>query len=190
MVTVYEELEMSCPAGLLYGPRGPLFQEYMMKGYPQIRPFCWAPIRNTPITVVTSTKAKMKEPIPSPNEKRVVDLINALRKRMGLNELTIDRKLTLAARGHSEYMRKSGISGHHIPGHPLGASPIDRARRVGYHSGVGENIAEYTDGYSPDAAFLAWYHSPAHRGNMLSPDWNSIGVGDSGTQWTANFGQS
>ncbi len=101
----------------------------------------------------------------------------------------MNKHLITAARWHSSHMRQSGKVSHDIPGHPYGVTVYDRAPRAGYTgSGIGENIAFKSNGYSPMEAFDAWKKSPGHNTQMLDKDWNVIGVGDAGTMWTTVFG--
>lgn len=122
------------------------------------------------------------------NEKEHVRLVNEYRRMMGERCLRINDKLGEAARRHSEYMKSSGQFAHQIPGHPDGAGPQDRARRAGYGSGVGENIAMNSRGHTPQSALDAWLHSSGHHRNILNPRWRVMGAGDAGSHWTELFG--
>jgi uncharacterized protein YkwD len=119
----------------------------------------------------------------------VLTLVNAERARAGCGALREDARLVRAARLHSQDMLARNYFSHDSPD---GADPSDRARREGYPSGVGENIAA---GYpTPQAVVAAWMDSPGHRANILDCRYRSTGVGfaqgSTGyrTYWTQDFG--
>jgi uncharacterized protein YkwD len=121
-------------------------------------------------------------------ERDHVSIVNAYRIMMGRPAVRINSKLTLAARGHSQYMKSSGQFAHNIPGHPDGESPQQRAAKQGYSAGVGENIAMNGRGHGPESSFTAWYNSSGHHRNMLTARWKVLGAGSAGTHWTQKFG--
>jgi uncharacterized protein YkwD len=53
---------------------------------------------------------------------------------------------------------------------------------------MGENIAKSPS--TAQAAFNIWLNSTDHNANMLSPNFNAIGIGyvSDGNYWTATFG--
>jgi hypothetical protein len=80
-----------------------------------------------------------------------------------------------------------------------GSASFDRALAAGYapygwgKAYVGENIAAGL--HTPADAVRGWLNSPAHRANLLRPEYREIGVGLTrggayGTYWTQNFGSS
>ncbi len=106
-------------------------------------------------------------------ERQVVDLTNALRARNGLDPLAVNAALSEAADGHSADMAAKNFFSHvGSDGDRVG----DRVDDAGYDwTWVGENIAA---GYAtPDEVVAAWFDSPGHRLNMLSPHYTEIGVG-------------
>lgn len=111
----------------------------------------------------------------SPNsamENQLISLVNEERKKNGLNTLTIDNKLTQIGRGHSADMFKRGYFAHNSP---EGKSVADRANDAGYvYLVIGENLA-----YAPtvELAHKGLMNSPGHRANILSPEFNKIGIG-------------
>ena len=121
-------------------------------------------------------------------EREFVSILNAYRKMMGVGPLRINDHLTLAARGHSDYMKESGEFAHEIDGHPLGKSPRERASKFKYGGGVGENI--YMGSPAAQSAFDGWAHSSGHHRNMLNSTWRVIGAGVAGGHWTTLFGGS
>lgn len=124
---------------------------------------------------------------PSAAEQEVVDRANAERADAGCDPLTVDDRLTAAARGHSHDMRVRDYFSHESPeGETFG----DRAGEQGYDAAGGENIAlGYADA---DAVMDGWMDSEGHRRNILNCDFSSIGVGveegQGGPWWTQVFG--
>ncbi|MCA8926223.1 MAG: CAP domain-containing protein, partial [Planctomycetes bacterium] len=114
-----------------------------------------------------------------------VRILNDYRDMLGVHALALEERLVTTARGHSEWMERTGNFDHNstLPGR---RTPQDRANANGYTAGVGENIAY---GYnSAEAVHLGWYNSSGHHRNMVNPNFHEIGVGRSGTYWTQNFG--
>ena len=71
-----------------------------------------------------------------------------------------------------------------------GDSPWDRMAAAGYDYNTfkGENIAK---GYSTaQSVFDGWRNSEGHNENMLSSNFNAIGIGyvSNGHYWTTDFG--
>ena len=105
-------------------------------------------------------------------EAQLVDLINQARERQGLAPLTIDDRLTAAARKHTERMVQQSALSHQFPGEP---SPQVRMSNAGLPSDAeGENVDL---NQSIQGAHDALMHSPPHRANILNPDYNVVGVG-------------
>ena len=135
----------------------------------------------------------------SGDEKRVLDLHNWTRAEYGLRPLCLHPVLTEAARTHSQEMLDVGYFGHESSD---GRTAEGRLEGFGYTSSgysywtIGENIGWGT-GYKglPDHRFEEWMASSDHRPNILSEDFDEIGVGvraghsyDDGTMYTADFG--
>jgi uncharacterized protein YkwD len=104
--------------------------------------------------------------------------------------LTMDPALRCAARKHSLDMDARDFFDHT---NPDGQLPWDRMGMAGYgdYSNAGENIAAG----SPDAAgtMQQWMDSDGHCSNIMSPDFQHIGVGyhpggQYGHLWTQVFG--
>lgn len=116
----------------------------------------------------------------------VVDLVNRVRARAGCSPVTLNAKLSKAARRHS-----ADMAGHRNMSHrgSDGSGPGRRITRAGYDwSAYGENVAY---GYpTPAAVMAAWMHSPGHRRNILTCGFREIGVGlaQPGSYWTQDFG--
>lgn len=106
-----------------------------------------------------------KQTVATDLEREQVRITNEYRVMMGKHALRLDDSLVKAARGHSQFMASSGQFAHNIPGHPNGASPMDRARKEGYNGAVGENISMGRP--TPQGAHEAWLHSSGHHRNIL-----------------------
>lgn len=120
----------------------------------------------------------------TPDERRVVELVNEYREMMGLRILESDDLLATAARGHSEDMEARGFFAHE---NPDGKGPRDRFLEAGYpRAAVGENIV--MGAYHAKEAHESWYGSSGHHRNMLDGDWTQMGCGRSGGHWTEDFG--
>ncbi|MEZ6186359.1 MAG: CAP domain-containing protein [Planctomycetota bacterium] len=114
-----------------------------------------------------------------------VRILNDYRDMLGVHALALEERLVTTAKGHSEWMERTGTFDHNstLPGR---RTPQDRANANGYTAGVGENIAY---GYnSAQTVHDGWYNSSGHHRNMVNPNFHEIGVGRAGTYWTQNFG--
>ncbi len=110
--------------------------------------------------------------IDSDAEAELVDLINESRRQQGLAPLTVDPRLTQAARKHSQLMASRGALSHRLPDEP---SIPNRFAAENFPSDrQGENIALDQDA---DSAHRELMHSPPHRENILDPEYNVVGVG-------------
>jgi len=119
-----------------------------------------------------------------PEEARCVLDLNLTRNLLGLDPLTIDLKLTAAARDHSKDMQEQNFFAHESPVEGK-KTPWDRAEKFGT-TASGENIAMGTlDGA---VANQMWWHSPGHHRNMLG-DHTRVGLGRHGQHWTELFGR-
>lgn len=111
----------------------------------------------------------------SPNlamEEQLITLVNRERTSRNLQPLTKIDKLTQIGRGHSADMFTRGYFAHNSP---EGKSVADRANEAGYvYLVIGENLA-----YAPtvELAHKGLMDSKGHRENILSPEFNKIGIG-------------
>lgn len=105
-------------------------------------------------------------------EAQLVSLINQARTERGLQPLTVDRRLTQAARKHTELMVQHRALSHQFPGEP---GLQQRFANEGLPSDrEGENVDLDQDAESAHEELM---HSPPHRRNILDPDYNVVGVG-------------
>lgn len=116
---------------------------------------------------------KTREFSPNPGfENQLVNLVNKEREAGNLKSLVFDQELTKIARLHSEDMFKRGYFAHNSP---EGKNVSDRATEENFSFLViGENLA-----YAPtvELAHKGLMNSEGHRRNILSPDFNRIGIG-------------
>ena len=96
---------------------------------------------------------------------------NAERVQRGLRPLRWDNALYKAAQAHAHEMAARQSISHQYPGEP---ELSDRGHAAGARfSVIAENVAE-----APTAVKIhdAWMNSPGHRGNLLDPQLDSVGI--------------
>jgi len=129
-------------------------------------------------------------------------LINEERAQRGRAELHSRSQLKDAATGHSRSMESKDYFSHVSPG---GADLVDRVRRTGYLKGssswaLGENIAWGSGTLATPAEIVQmWMDSSGHRDNILSRNFEHIGIGvargapvagvDDAATYTTDFGR-
>lgn len=125
-------------------------------------------------------------------EAKFLALINAYRKANGLGSLKLSRTLGAAADHHSVDMARNNYFSHTLLN---GSSWSQNIRDHGYSASgtMAENIAAGNS--SAQATFDQWRRSSGHNRNMLSPNFQAIGIGRSrnsnsryGWYWTTTFG--
>ena len=116
-----------------------------------------------------------KAPKLSEEEKKILELTNEARAKEKLPPLAVNAALTLAARDHSANMAKQRRMAHELDG----KTPADRARAAGYpFARLGENVAFGAGpGGETDVIFKAWMDSKTHRDNVVSKEYQEIGIG-------------
>ena len=125
----------------------------------------------------------------SDEEKAIVELTNAERKKADLAPLQLNARLLAAARGHSANMARKNEVAHELDGKTM----PERVQEKGYkYSLVGENVA--WNQRSPEDVVERWMNSPQHRENILRKEFTEIGVGvarnkDGEPYYTQVFGQ-
>ncbi|HEV2762726.1 MAG TPA: CAP domain-containing protein [Pyrinomonadaceae bacterium] len=129
-----------------------------------------APAYRAPVRAAVAVAA-------SGEERRVLELVNAERRRQGLEPFELDGELMNVARQHSRDMARQGFFDH--IGRD-GRTPSMRAEAAGVRGWrmYGENIA-YNQGYEDPAAFAVerWMLSAKHRSNILSRSYTLTGLG-------------
>ncbi|GAA2512328.1 CAP domain-containing protein [Streptomyces longisporus] len=137
------------------------------------------PPTRTPAPVTVSAAAAA--------EAEVLKLVNEERSKVGCSAVSANSTLSQLAEKFSDAMAAEGFFDHTDPS---GASPWDRAAKLGISNLGGENIAR---GQADAAAVMqAWMNSPGHRANILNCDFKTLGVGvhfgSGGPWWTQDFG--
>jgi uncharacterized protein YkwD len=133
-------------------------------------------------------------PSPTPTgiaafEAAVVDIVNDKRATAGCPALTVDDRLTTAARAHSADMAARDYFSHTTP---EGVAFSARITNAGYRwSSAGENIAKGQR--TPQEVMTAWMNSEGHRANILNCGFVNLGVGVAANPsgvllWTQDFG--
>jgi uncharacterized protein YkwD len=106
---------------------------------------------------------------------RVWDLINQQRVSAGLQPVTKESRLTLAAAGYARV-----LSDQHWFSHtgPDGSTLVSRITGAGFPFNVpiGEILAWGTQAWPADAMVQAWMNSPTHRSEILSGDYTRAGL--------------
>ncbi len=110
-----------------------------------------------------------------PLEEDMFDMLNSDRADSGLYPLLHNEDLRDVARDHSEDMYLRDFFSHT---NPDGDSPADRADFAGIdYIAIGENIAMNTYDNPVESAQEALMDSPGYRANILSVEYNNVGVG-------------
>ena len=103
-------------------------------------------------------------------ESALLRLANQSRQQAGVPPLRMNTELIKAARAHARLMISQRQLSHQFEGE---ASLMKRLHDTGVPlNSAGENVAYNA---SAEAAFEAFMHSPAHRSNLLDPDFNAAG---------------
>ncbi len=146
-----------------------------------------AEVPDDPVIVPSQPSEKPEKPAQSTvssMERQVVELVNAERAVYGLPALQLDETLSSYARIKSQDLHDNRYFDHQSPTY---GSPFDMMRSFGItYAYAGENIAM---GYfRAEDVVAAWMNSSGHRANILSANFDRIGVGyvaDGGywTQW-------
>ena len=106
------------------------------------------------------------------DEQEMVHLVNQERARAGLPQLAVDERLTEVARRHSLLMADKMTLSHQFGGEPgLQQRIATTALRFNFS---GENVAYDADALQAHSGLM---HSPPHRENILSPNFNAVGIG-------------
>ncbi len=115
--------------------------------------------------------------IETKHDKTLLADINGYRAKNGLQKLTFDPAVKLAALVNSEAQCRNGLS--HKNGPQGWQTPQQRIQQVGRQPAVGgstawiENAAQGADAHQ---TFKMWEASPPHRAAMLNPNGNLAGI--------------
>lgn len=106
------------------------------------------------------------------SEEQMLTLVNREREKAGVGPLVMSDELSVLARDYSADMFQRGYFSHY---NPEGLSPFDRMNAYGIeYLAAGENLALAP---SVDLAMQGLMNSPGHRENILSAEFNHIGIG-------------
>lgn len=139
---------------------------------------------NVPVQILAKSDDSSEIPVaplvtPTDEEKDLMRLANRERGRRGLSRLRTDSLLIEVARLHSAEMRDLDYFNHESPTEGL-KTPMDRYMKAvsppPAYACVGENLFWCTE-ISVERGHRAFMDSPAHRGNVLFPRFEKIGVG-------------
>ncbi len=138
-----------------------------------------------PVAVSQSAPPQVAAPV-AQNAGTVGALLHAERSRRGLGALDRNARLDAAARGHAQYLARTGRFTHSGQG---GSDIGDRVRAQGYgFCFAAENIAKGQR--SAAEVMAAWMNSAGHRRNNLSPQAREFGVARAaGDLWVLVFGR-
>lgn len=125
-------------------------------------------------TVNLGTKVDKSKLSPDGQSEQIMfNLINSERAKLGIKQLQFEDRLQDLGRAYGETMFENGFFSHTST--VDGSTPADRANRAGVsYTVIGENLA-----YAPDVyvAHQGLMNSPGHRANILSVDYNKVGIG-------------
>jgi uncharacterized YkwD family protein len=142
------------------------------------------PVKQQPVPATPTSTTQTTSSL-SAYEQKVVDLTNQERAKNGLAALKVDVTLSKMAHEKSRDMSANGYFSHTSPTY---GSPFDMMKKYGItYRYAGENIA--MGQRTPEEVVKAWMNSEGHRKNILSPNYNYIGVGyvSQGNYWTHEF---
>jgi uncharacterized protein YkwD len=119
-----------------------------------------------------------------------VNLVNSARQSLGLQPLTINSKLSLAADSHS-YWQDTTYGATSLSHTGCGnTDPWTRLTDAGYSgSYLGEVTLVNPSGANAQTAFNMFKGSPPHWTLLTSPNFTEIGVGESAWHWTGDLGK-
>ena len=107
-------------------------------------------------------------------ERRIVRMVNRIRRRHGLAPLYRNSRLTFVAGLHSLDMARHNELSHSSSN---GQTFVQRLRYATHARVIGETIAEVHGRGGAGAIVRAWMHSPPHRAELLCPSFRAVGVG-------------
>jgi uncharacterized protein YkwD len=126
-----------------------------------------APVRSPQLPLQTSGPQD-----PAAAEVEIYQLINRDRIARGISPLRRDRHLDEVARRYSREMASTGVVAHRST---LSGDAGDRIKAAGINSfSVAENVSR---SYSGREAHRELMSSPGHRGNIIDPAVNVVGIG-------------
>jgi len=123
------------------------------------------------VFVLLSALVLAQDEVDAAGEHQLLLLVNQERAQQGLASLTLDARLTQAARKHTQRMIDADSLVHQVPGEaPLLLRLADENIRTDHDA---ENIVLNS---TVALAHEAVMHSPLHRANVLNAAFNAVGV--------------
>ena len=115
--------------------------------------------------------------VPTSQELRTFELVNAERVKNGLRPYVWDAQLTRMARTYSEKMASQNFFSHKAPDGE-GLRERSRANGIVGFKRLGENLA-YNKGFADAAvsAVVGWMRSEGHRDHILDREFTRSGLG-------------
>lgn len=136
-----------------------------------------------PVATAAPTKAPVAVSTNTTYTQQIVTLVNKERATAGLAPVSSLDSLNKVAAAKATDMRSNNYFSHTSPTY---GSPFDMMASFGVtYSYAGENIAMGQK--SPEEVMTAWMNSPGHRANILSANFNYIGVGFDNNYWVQEF---
>jgi len=138
------------------------------------------PVEKQPEEETRHVSKEVYKPIPvqnqhqalTPDELKIVELVNQERLKRGLPLLKVDMELVRIARMKSQDMVTHGYFSHYSPTY---GSPFDMLKKAEIsYLYAGENIAGAP---TVEMAHNALMNSLGHRKNILNPNYTHIGIG-------------
>jgi len=131
----------------------------------------------------TGTTATAAATTKSTYAQQVVALVNKERAAAGLSPVAGLDSLNKLALTKATDMRTNNYFSHTSPTY---GSPFDMMTSFGItYRAAGENIA--MGQRTPEEVMTAWMNSPGHKANILSKNFNYIGVGYDNNYWVQEF---
>lgn len=128
------------------------------------------------ISIPSSVDAKIIEHNETTTPYTVMQIIEASNKERTtehLTQLTVNKKLSIAAQRKADDMAKNSYFAHYSP---TGVSPWDWLRGVEYnYVYAGENLAVHFT--TIEKLMQAWMNSPSHRANIMNKHYLETGIG-------------
>lgn len=111
----------------------------------------------------------------SSGEQKLFNLLNQERKKAGLPQFRWDYHLAESARAHTELMAQRNVLTHQFPGEAVLGERIGATGAR--FNGAAENVAQGDiGGDTVGLIHTSLMNSPEHRGNILSPKYNAVGL--------------
>ncbi len=131
-----------------------------------------APPANKPSEPPKQTPSVPEVKSLSADENKMLELMNAERKKAGLKPLENDMRLVDLSRKKSKDMIDKNYFGHTSPTY---GTPFDALKNNGItYRYAGENLAGAP---TVERAHTGLMNSPGHRANILNPNFTHIGIG-------------